>query len=142
MGNGTGVRTMPTLKTAHVNGITYAQKMIRCGKSACRRCPHGPYWYAFWDEAGITKSEYVGKSLPPGILPVDPPPPPPPAARVVTLRQAKKALALNGTEPYERAFKRYRVRRQFQVDQGVAGRPGVVLLDESWRVVCEAWGWI
>jgi hypothetical protein len=34
---------------------------VRCGKAACTRCPHGPYWYAYWWEDGRRRSRYVGK---------------------------------------------------------------------------------
>lgn len=44
--------------------ITFRQEMVRCGKDGCTRCPHGPYWYAYWREAGRTRSRYVGKTLP------------------------------------------------------------------------------
>jgi hypothetical protein len=46
---------------------TYRKEMVRCGKESCR-CNngklHGPYWYSYWSEQGITKSEYIGKKLP------------------------------------------------------------------------------
>ena len=42
----------------------YRQQMVRCGKKSCTRCPHGPYWYAFWREGGRTRSRYVGKTRP------------------------------------------------------------------------------
>ena len=38
--------------------------MRRCGKANCTRCPHGPYWYAYWKEGGRTRSRYVGRVLP------------------------------------------------------------------------------
>jgi hypothetical protein len=44
--------------------VTFRQEMVRCGKDGCTRCPHGPYWYAYWREAGRTRSRYVGKELP------------------------------------------------------------------------------
>ena len=44
--------------------ITFRQELVRCGKDGCTRCPHGPYWYAYWREAGRTRSRYVGKTLP------------------------------------------------------------------------------
>src|SRR2546423_12833846 len=28
--------------------ITYRQERVRCGRANCTRCPHGPYWYAYW----------------------------------------------------------------------------------------------
>jgi hypothetical protein len=44
--------------------VTYRQQMVRCGKDGCTRCPHGPYWYAYWREDGRLKSRYIGKQLP------------------------------------------------------------------------------
>lgn len=44
--------------------VTFRQEMVRCGKKGCTRCPHGPYWYAYWREGGRVKSRYVGKELP------------------------------------------------------------------------------
>lgn len=44
--------------------MSYQCKWIRCGKSACKSCPHGPYWYRFWRDGSSTRCEYVGKELP------------------------------------------------------------------------------
>ena len=44
--------------------VTFRQEMVRCGKDGCTKCPHGPYWYAYWREGGRTRSRYVGKDLP------------------------------------------------------------------------------
>ena len=44
--------------------VTFRQELVRCGKDGCTRCPHGPYWYAYWREGGRTRSRYVGKQLP------------------------------------------------------------------------------
>jgi len=38
-------------------------QMVRCGKAGCTKCPHGPYWYAYWTEDGRRKSRYVGRLL-------------------------------------------------------------------------------
>src|SRR5947209_1725929 len=50
------------------NKVTYRQQHTRCGKERCRKCKegagHGPYWYAYWSEAGRTVSKYVGIHLP------------------------------------------------------------------------------
>jgi len=46
--------------------VTYRQQPVRCGKPACSRCAHGPYWYAYWREEGRVRSRYVGKELPAG----------------------------------------------------------------------------
>ena len=43
--------------------VTYRQERVRCGKEGCARCPHGPYWYAYWREGGRVRSRYIGKDL-------------------------------------------------------------------------------
>ena len=43
--------------------IRMRQQMVRCGKSGCNSCPHGPYWYAYWTESGRRRSRYVGRLL-------------------------------------------------------------------------------
>lgn len=47
-----------------IGSITFRYETVRCGKPNCTRCPHGPYWYAYWKEDGRTRSRYVGRSLP------------------------------------------------------------------------------
>jgi hypothetical protein len=37
---------------------------VKCGKTSCTRCPHGPYWYAYWWEDGKRRSRYLGKLEP------------------------------------------------------------------------------
>lgn len=43
--------------------VSFRQKTIKCGKEACKTCPHGPYWYAEWTDKGSRKSKYIGKQL-------------------------------------------------------------------------------
>jgi hypothetical protein len=43
--------------------ISMRQQMVRCGKLGCTKCPHGPYWYAYWTEDGKRRSRYVGRLL-------------------------------------------------------------------------------
>ena len=43
--------------------VSMRQQMVRCGKSGCSKCPHGPYWYAYWTEDGKRRSRYVGRLL-------------------------------------------------------------------------------
>jgi hypothetical protein len=40
---------------------SYQCKYIRCGKTGCKACPHGPYWYAYWREDKKVRCEYIGK---------------------------------------------------------------------------------
>lgn len=66
---GVGSSHQPENKTS-VNK-TYRSEMIRCGKKNCPCAEgrlHGPYWYAYWTEGGKTKSQYVGKKLPRGVV--------------------------------------------------------------------------
>lgn len=44
--------------------VTYRQEGVRCGKAGCTRCPHGPYWYAYWRQEGKLRSRYIGRTLP------------------------------------------------------------------------------
>ena len=44
--------------------VTYRQERVRCGKPGCTRCPHGPYWYAYYREGKRLRSRYVGRELP------------------------------------------------------------------------------
>lgn len=46
------------------SGVSYRLEHVRCGKRGCTRCPHGPYWYAYWREGGRLRSRYIGKTLP------------------------------------------------------------------------------
>lgn len=43
--------------------VSLRQQMVRCGKQDCTKCPHGPYWYAYWTEDGRRRSRYVGRLL-------------------------------------------------------------------------------
>jgi hypothetical protein len=62
----TGSRTVPQAprQAGRPPRVSYRQQQVRCGKEGCTRCPHGPYWYAFWREGGRSRSRYVGKKLP------------------------------------------------------------------------------
>ena len=41
--------------------VRVRKQLVRCGKASCTRCPHGPYWYAYWTEDGRRRSRYLGK---------------------------------------------------------------------------------
>jgi hypothetical protein len=43
--------------------VTFRQERVKCGREGCTRCPHGPYWYAYWRENGHQRSRYIGKDL-------------------------------------------------------------------------------
>lgn len=46
-----------------VGAVVYQLEKVRCGKGACKSCPHGPYWYSYQRDGGRLKSKYVGKQL-------------------------------------------------------------------------------
>ncbi len=62
--DGLPTRDDPDVAAAGLDGVTYQQEMVRCGKETCSTCPHGPYWYAYWKEDGRTRSRYIGRHLP------------------------------------------------------------------------------
>jgi len=41
----------------------FVQDLVPCGRTNCRKCPHGPYWYARAWEGKRVREIYVGKSL-------------------------------------------------------------------------------
>lgn len=41
--------------------VKLRRQNVKCGKATCTRCPHGPYWYAYWWEDGKRRSKYLGK---------------------------------------------------------------------------------
>lgn len=43
--------------------ISYRLEPVTCGKPGCSKCPHGPYWYAYWREGGRVRSRYIGRRL-------------------------------------------------------------------------------
>ncbi len=43
--------------------VSLRRQWVKCGKSGCTTCPHGPYWYAYWREDGRRRSRYIGKLL-------------------------------------------------------------------------------
>jgi hypothetical protein len=47
--------------------VTIREEYVKCGKSDCSKCKHGPYYYAYWkDDGGMLKKKYIGK-YPPSI---------------------------------------------------------------------------
>jgi len=49
--------------TAEEPKVGLRSQMVRCGKPGCSKCPHGPYWYAYWTENGRRRTRYVGRLL-------------------------------------------------------------------------------
>ena len=44
-------------------GSLYQLEKVKCGKSACKSCPHGPYWYGYQRRGGKLRSWYIGKDI-------------------------------------------------------------------------------
>lgn len=56
------------VEVQHWDDQLYQLERVRCGKIGCKCAGengelHGPYWYAYWRDAGKLKSRYVGKHL-------------------------------------------------------------------------------
>ncbi len=52
-----------------VGHVTYRRESVKCGKPGCTKCPHGPYWYAYYREEGKVRSRYIGPDLAEGESP-------------------------------------------------------------------------
>lgn len=52
-----------------VGKVSYRLESVHCGKPGCTKCPHGPYWYAYWREDGKVRSRYIGREVPDGATP-------------------------------------------------------------------------
>jgi hypothetical protein len=40
---------------------TIREEYVKCGNVSCRRCKHGPYYYAYWRTQGKRYKKYLGK---------------------------------------------------------------------------------
>ncbi|MEM0503581.1 MAG: hypothetical protein QXT58_02610 [Archaeoglobaceae archaeon] len=49
-----------TAPIGNIDGWSLQLKFIRCGKSSCKKCPHGPYLYGFRREGKKVISKYFG----------------------------------------------------------------------------------
>jgi len=83
----------------------FRREWVWCGKGACRACPHGPYWYAYWREGRKTRKRYVGKERPEDNPPPSPPPadpPPHPHDAIFCTRSRTRVLAwlILGVPPF------------------------------------------
>jgi hypothetical protein len=56
---------LPATVTSFVhNGIRYRSEYRRCGDATCTKCPHGPYWLAYWWDENGRNVLYIGRKLP------------------------------------------------------------------------------
>jgi hypothetical protein len=57
---------LPAVENRHTrelgHSITYELRPVFCGKRGCNK-PHGPYWYAYWTQAGRVRTVYIGKKF-------------------------------------------------------------------------------
>lgn len=79
--------------------FSYRLEWVRCGKSACRSCPHGPYWYGYYWNGAAVRKRYFGRKDPRSTQ--DP-------INVNTLVGAQAVLGLNGGWSLEDLKKAYR----------------------------------
>jgi len=50
-------------ESLHDRGWTLMRMRVPCGRKTCRKCPHGPYWYAQRRMGRHVVEQYVGKTL-------------------------------------------------------------------------------
>jgi len=55
--------TRTTVQMFRDEGVTFLKMLVPCGRVNCRKCPHGPYWYARYWIGSKMRERYVGKSL-------------------------------------------------------------------------------
>jgi hypothetical protein len=46
------------------DNVTIREEYVKCGKSGCSRCRHGPYFYAYWKVNEKLNKKYIGKYAP------------------------------------------------------------------------------
>jgi hypothetical protein len=46
-----------------VHGVTYLSMLVPCGRKWCKKCPHGPYWYAVKWHKQKRKEIYIGREF-------------------------------------------------------------------------------
>lgn len=91
---------------------TYRREYVKCGKAGCKKCPHGPYWYAYWHEGKRLRKKYLGKKFRPE---GDTEGPPPSVNRLddilnrrtASLALAKEILGISGPVERRTAKKAY-----------------------------------
>jgi DnaJ-like protein len=121
---------------------TLLRQKINCGNPRCGTCRgvryvHGPYWYAYWWEAGRTRSAYVGKKHPGG------------AAGERESRKVERkihgdpwgVLGISPDADHSTARRAYR-RRAFETHPDRGGTQAeAVAVNRAWAEIRRAKGW-
>ncbi len=53
-----------------LDSFSYVSTMVKCKKMDCHKCPHGPYWYARYRVGTNVRAIYIGRHLPPELIPL------------------------------------------------------------------------
>lgn len=56
------------IQTIRDGGVVLRLVKVRCGKINCTKCPHGPYWYAYYWRSGKWREIYIGRNLVKGMI--------------------------------------------------------------------------
>lgn len=127
--------------------ISYVKELVKCGKATCRRCPHGPYWYAYWQEGIKTRKRYIGKQLPAEAGELDDdqavpelPRPRPPSPEEIA-RKCEAALGLPEDCPREIARKKVWNEKARLTRKGVLYENDIVATEALWLELRKARGW-
>lgn len=52
----------------NVEHVHYRRQYVKCGRIVCKKCPHGPYWYAYQKSRGRLLKTYIGRELPERVI--------------------------------------------------------------------------
>lgn len=129
---------------------TFEQEYVRCGKPGCRRCPHGPYWYAYRREGGKVRKRYVGKDDPRVKADASPnqvrqPLPDPREAifsgRTATLSLAEAILGVKVGEGRDKCLSAYRMLSMTNHPDRGGDEQEMRYINAAWSYMRAAKGW-
>jgi hypothetical protein len=116
-------------------GVRYQLEEQRCGRANCGRCPHGPYWRAYWWDGKKWRGKYVGKKLPPGVQPAAAAATPMPVPAPLSRQGAYRMLGINLRDSFLVGQTKWQALRRKAERRGDSGRAQVVLIDRAWEMV-------
>lgn len=120
---------------------TYQQEFRRCGKANCSRCPHGPYWYAYWRVGEKIKKRYIGKKLTPETAPDAVPDHTGNLRPRMTSHRACQILRVANNWGYNHVHQCWQWHRRAALARVPVDPREIVEIDEAWHVLMEKNAW-
>ena len=130
----TGPEAKDSRKGGGIVGWTFRCEYVRCCKSGCRTCPHGPYWYGWFRVGKRVHKRYFGKLDPrrgthghPWDVIF--------CQQAATEALARQILGANSSEPLDAVWRRYLALLR-------ANPPGAPGCQERAAWALAAWTWL